>query len=74
MIDHMKYAVVIEQGPESFGAYVPDLPGCVSVGSTREEALELIREAIAMHIDNLHDSGEPVPNPSSSVEIIEVAA
>lgn len=74
MIDHMKYAVVIEQGPESVGAYVPDLPGCVSVGSTREEVLELIREAIALHLKSLGDNGEPIPEPSSSVEIIEVAA
>lgn len=49
----MRYLVVVEQGPTSFGAYVPDLPGCVAAGETREEALELIREAIEFHIEGL---------------------
>lgn len=69
-----QFAVVIEQGSLSFGAYVPDLPGCIAAGETREEAIQLIREAIEFHIEGLRDAGEPVPEPASSVELIEVAA
>lgn len=70
----MKYAVVVEQGETSFGAHVPDLPGCVAVGETKEEVLELIQEAIEFHIEGLREEGEPIPPPSSSVEYVEVRA
>ena len=56
----MKYAVVIEEGPESFGAYAPDLPGCGVVGQTREEALELIGEAIKLHLEALAEQYEGI--------------
>ena len=68
----MRYLVVFEEGQNTVGAYVPDLPGCVAVGSTREEAKQLIREAIELHIESLRDHGEPVPHPHSSVEMIAV--
>jgi predicted RNase H-like HicB family nuclease len=70
----MKYAVIIEQGATSFGAYVPDLPGCVAVGDTREEVMALIQEAIEFHIEGLKADGEPVPPPSSTIEFVDVAA
>ena len=70
----MRYAVVIEKGPTSYGAYVPDLSGCVAVADTREEVMRLIQEAIEFHIDGLREDGQAVPPPSSSVELIEVAA
>ncbi len=70
----MKYAVVIEEGESSYGAYVPDLPGCVAAGETREEAIKLIHEAIEFHIQGLKEDGEVIPAPTSSIEIIEVAA
>ncbi|MBX3024553.1 type II toxin-antitoxin system HicB family antitoxin [bacterium] len=70
----MRYLVVVEQGPTSFGAYVPDLPGCVAAGETREEALELIREAIEFHIEGLRQDGQSVPAPSSTSAVIDVAA
>lgn len=57
----MEYVVIVEQGDTSFGAYVPDLPGCVAVGETREEAMQLIPEAIEMHIESLRENGESVP-------------
>ena len=66
--------VIVEKGQTSFGPYVPDLPGCVAVGETKEEALSLIREAINMHLESLQESGEPLPIPSSTSEIIEVGA
>jgi predicted RNase H-like HicB family nuclease len=68
----MEYVVIVEQGDTSFGAWVPDLPGCVAVGETRHEAIQLIREAIEMHIENLRENGEPVPPPHSFVEKIAV--
>jgi predicted RNase H-like HicB family nuclease len=70
----MRYAVVIEAGETSFGAYVPDLPGCVAVGGSRDEVIELIQEAIEFHIEGLKADGEPVPEPTSSIEFVEVAA
>lgn len=70
----MHYLVVVEQGIESFGAYVPDLPGCVAVGDTRDEVLKLIHEAIEFHLEGLREDGQPIPQPSSSSEVIEVAA
>lgn len=66
--------VVIEKGETGFGAHVPDLPGCIAAGETREEVLELIKTAIEFHIEGLRDAGEPVPSPSSSGELIEVDA
>lgn len=70
----MRYLVVVEQGATSFGAYVPDLPGCVAAGETREEVLRLIREAIEFHIEGLKQEGQPVPPPSSTSAVVEVAA
>ena len=70
----MRYAVIVEEGETSFGAYVPDLPGCVAVGETKEEVLNLIQEAIEFHIEGLREDGQPIPEPSSSIEYIEVRA
>lgn len=64
--------VVIERGETSWGAHVPDLPGCVAVGETREEVLQLIREAIEFHIQSLKEDGLPLPPPSSEGEFVEV--
>jgi predicted RNase H-like HicB family nuclease len=70
----MRYMVVIERGATSWGAHVPDLPGCIAVGETREEALRLVREAIEFHIDGLRQDGMPVPTPSSEGDFVEVGA
>ena len=70
----MKYAVVVEQGETSFGAHVPDLPGCVAVGESKEEVLELIQEAIEFHLEGLREEGQPVSPAASSVEYVEVRA
>ena len=71
---HPRYAVVIEKGATSYGAYVPDLPGCVAVAHTKQEVEKLIAEAIAFHIEGLRESGAVVPEPSSEVEYIEPIA
>jgi predicted RNase H-like HicB family nuclease len=70
----MKYLVVIEKSDTGFGAYVPDLPGCVSVAKTRGEVVELIQEAIEFHIEGLKESGEPVPLATSQSELVDVHA
>ena len=68
----VKYVVVIEKGPTSYGAYVPDLPGCVAVGETVDEVEQLIQEAIEFHIEGMRADGLPVPEPSSTSKEIEV--
>jgi predicted RNase H-like HicB family nuclease len=70
----MKYAVVIEEGSTSWGAYVPDLPGCVAVAERREEIEGLIADAIAFHIEGLREAGEAIPPPVSTVTVVEVPA
>ena len=70
----MRYMVVMERGENSWGAHVPDLPGCVAVGETREEVLRLIREAIGFHIEGLREDGVPVPSPASESDFVEVSA
>jgi predicted RNase H-like HicB family nuclease len=64
------YLVVIERGERNFSAYVPDLPGCIATGSTRDGTVERMREAIALHIDGLRADGEPVPEPVTSAELV----
>lgn len=70
----MQYVVILEEGPKSWGAYVPDLPGCVAVGETRDEALELIQEAIEFHLDGMREDGQPIPEPHSYSEVVQVNA
>ena len=70
----MRYAVIIEKGPESYGAYVPDLPGCVAAADTREDVIALIQEAMKLHVEGLKEAGLPIPEPSSAVEFVDVAA
>lgn len=68
----MKYLVIVERGTNGFGAYVPDLPGCAVVAETREEALKLIREAIALHVESLREAGSTLPEPASTTEYVQV--
>lgn len=70
----MRYLVVVERGPTSFGAYVPDLPGCIAVGDSEQEVLQLIQEAIEFHLEGLKDEGQPAPVPHSSSRMVEVRA
>jgi predicted RNase H-like HicB family nuclease len=70
----MRYAVIVEKGPTSFGAYVPDLPGCVAVGESKEEVLQLIHKAIEFHLEGLREDGQPIPAPASFIEYVEALA
>ena len=64
--------VVVEKGEGNYGAYVPDLPGCVAIAESREELLRLIREAIELHLDSMREEGVRIPDPSSSIEYVQV--
>jgi predicted RNA binding protein YcfA (HicA-like mRNA interferase family)/predicted RNase H-like HicB family nuclease len=70
----MQYLVVVEEGEEGFGAYVPDLPGCIAAAETKEEVLELIREAMDFHIEGLKEQRQEVPLPTSTAEVVEIGA
>lgn len=70
----MRYMVIIEQGETSFGAYVPDLPGCIAVGETEQEVLELITEAVVFHLEGLKDNGISIPPPHSYSRVVEIRA
>ena len=60
------YLAIIEHEGDAWGAYVPDLPGCVAVGETSSEVEGLIAEAILLHIESLREHGEPVPPPTTT--------
>lgn len=69
----MKYSVVFEKAPDNYSAYVPDLPGCVATGATREEVAQNIRDAIAFHLDGMRDEELPIPEPSTWTELVEMS-
>jgi predicted RNase H-like HicB family nuclease len=66
-----RYAVVIEKMESGYGAFVPDLPGCVAAGDTYEETTQLIREAIPFHIEGMRASGEAIPGPTTRIEFVD---
>jgi predicted RNase H-like HicB family nuclease len=68
----MTYTVMYEKGPDSWGAYVPDLPGVITVGDSREEVEHLIQEAIAFHVEGLREEGLAIPLPASFAGSIEI--
>ncbi len=70
----MRYAIVIEKAESNYAAYVPDLPGCVATGQTIEETEQQIREAVDLHLRGMREDGLPIPEPSSSVDYIDIAA
>jgi predicted RNase H-like HicB family nuclease len=70
----MKYTIILEKAPNNYSAYVPDLPGCVAAGDTREETIRLIQEAVQEHIALLQELGDPVPEPTSEAHTVEAHA
>ena len=70
----MQYLVILEKGATSYGAYVPDLPGCIASAESRDEVLQLIREAIEFHLEGLREDGLPIPQPSSVSAVVDVKA
>ncbi len=68
----MTYTVIFEQGSTSWGAYVPDLPGVITVGKSRQEVETLIQEAIEFHVEGIREMGLPIPVPASFAGAVEV--
>ena len=68
----MKHVVIIEETGNGYSAYLPDLPGCIAAGDTFAETERLIQEAIAYHLDMLREGGDPIPEPRSSAQLVEV--
>ena len=69
----MKYVVVYEKSATGWAAYVPDLPGVITTGRTKEETQRLIREAIEFHLEGLREDNIPIPEPSASTEVVSVS-
>ena len=70
-MNRMRYAVVIERDKSGYGAYVPDLPGVISIGASEEEVTANIREAIALHLEGLREQGRDAPEPTTLVTVID---
>lgn len=70
----MRYAIVIEKTDNNYGAWAPDLPGCVAVGDSVEEVQQLMQEAIEMHLAGMREDGDPIPPPVVQVQYVDVAA
>jgi predicted RNase H-like HicB family nuclease len=66
-----RYAVVIEKMEGGYGAFVPDLPGCVAAGDSYEETEQLIREAIPFHVEGMRANGESIPEPTTRIEFVD---
>lgn len=69
----MRYIVVIEKAGNGYSAYVPDLPGCVAAAYTRDETEKLIREAVELHLEAMREDNEPIPEPTASTLLVDVA-
>lgn len=74
MAQALKYAVIIERSPTGYGAYVPDLPGCVATGKTKLDTRKRIQTAIEIHLRSMREDGDPIPQPTSTAATVEVAA
>lgn len=69
-----RYAVILEKSRTGYSAYIPDLPGCVAAAETFEETEKLIREAIEFHLDGMREDGDPIPEPTTFAEMVDVTA
>ena len=69
-----RYPVVIEQTGTGYSAFSPDVPGCAAVGETEEETRQNFQDALIEHFEAMREAGEPIPEPHSSVDYVEVAA
>jgi predicted RNase H-like HicB family nuclease len=70
----MKYAVIYEKTSTGYSAYIPDLPGCVAAGASQEEASELIRGAVEMHLESMREDGDPIPEPTTLAGYVAIPA
>jgi len=67
-----KYTIIIEKAGNNYSAYCPDLPGCIATGSTAEETIERMKEAIKFHIEGLKKEGLKIPEPTTTAVSVEV--
>jgi predicted RNase H-like HicB family nuclease len=70
----MEYTIIIEKAANNYSAYVPDLPGCITTGATVEDIRRNMREAIALHLRGMREDGEPIPLPTTTAAVVDVAA
>ena len=70
----LRYAIVIEKAPGNYSAYVPDLPGCMTTGDTVEEVKRNMVDAIALHLEGMWEDGDPIPEPTTVCDYVEVPA
>ena len=70
----MKYTIIIEDAGTNYSAYVPDLPGCITTGATREETMRNMQEAIELHLEGMREDGDPIPAATTTAALVEVAA
>lgn len=70
----MQFAILMEPTSTGYSAHVPDLPGCVAAGETRDETLQLMREAIEFHLEGMRLHGEVIPRPTSTIEYVDIDA
>ena len=70
----MNYLVIIEKDGDGCSAYVPDLPGCVAAGDTEEEVRKLIHEAINLHLEDMRETGQDIPEPTTRADYVEAAS
>lgn len=70
----MRHAIVIEKSENNYGAWAPDLPGCVAVGDSVAEVERLMREAMELHLEGKREDGDPIPPPVARVNYLDVAA
>ena len=70
----MQYTIILEKTDDGYSAYAPDLPGCIAAGETRDETVQLMREAIEFHLDGMRLKGEAIPPPTTVAELVEVGS
>jgi predicted RNase H-like HicB family nuclease len=73
MSESVEYAIVVEKYGNGWNAYVPDVPGCVAADKTLEATHRLIREALALHLQDMRATGQEIPQPSTFVAMVHVA-
>ena len=71
-VEIVKFAVVFEKADSNWAAYVPDLPGCITTGSTLQETKRNIREAVELHLEAMREVDEPIPEPSTDIDFVEL--
>jgi len=69
----MRYLVIFERTGNGYGAHIPDLPGCIAAGDTLEETRSLIRSACKMHLDAMRADGDPIPEPTTQGDYLDLA-